>query len=154
MRKLYDYALAAKAIKTELKKAFPTIKFSVKSESFAGGNAVRISWTDGPIIDRVTDITDKYQYGHFDGMNDIYEYSNGRSDIPQAKYVTTSRSMSETAKNEIADMLRKHYVCCENAEENDYIPEMQAYFNTLVYREFCTTDYETEFINFEKELLS
>ena len=32
-------------------------------------------------------IVSKYQYGHFDGMNDIYEYSNSREDIPQAKYI-------------------------------------------------------------------
>jgi hypothetical protein len=32
-------------------------------------------------------MTDKYQYGHFNGMEDIYEYSNNNDAIPQTKYL-------------------------------------------------------------------
>ena len=28
----------------------------------------------------------QFQYGHFDGMIDLYEYSNQRDDIPQVKF--------------------------------------------------------------------
>lgn len=88
-------ANASAAIKEELKKAFPTIKFSVKSSNFSMGDSVDISWTDGPTSKEVDAITDKYQYGHFNGMEDIYENSNRREDIPQAKYVSTHRHQNE-----------------------------------------------------------
>ena len=29
----------------------------------------------------------KYEYGRFDGMQDLYEYTNVRDDIPQTKYL-------------------------------------------------------------------
>lgn len=88
MRKLSEAAQAAKAIRKELKAAFPGVKFSVRSENFAGGNAVNVTWSD-PAADQkaVNELVKKYQYGHFNGMDDIYEYSNTNSDLPQAKYV-------------------------------------------------------------------
>lgn len=88
-------AQAAHTIKAELKKEFPGIKFSVSSDTYSMGNSVRISWTDGPTTSQVEKICDKYQYGHFNGMEDIYEFSNNRADIPQAKYVQYSRHQSE-----------------------------------------------------------
>lgn len=66
--------IAAKNIRAELKAAFPSVKFSVKSESFAGGNAVDVSWDGLPSRDEVNAIVKKYQHGSFDGMTDCYEY--------------------------------------------------------------------------------
>lgn len=91
-------ANCAKAIREELKGAFPAVKFSVTSESFSMGNAVRIGWIDSPITKEVESITDKYQYGHLNGMEDMYENTNSRDDIPQAKYVTTNRKMSDEVR--------------------------------------------------------
>jgi Large polyvalent protein associated domain 29 len=88
-------ANTAKAIREELKANFAGVKFSVTSENFAGGNSVNILWSDGPTTEQVSNISNKYQYGHFNGMDDIYEYTNDRNDIPQAKYVSESRSMSD-----------------------------------------------------------
>lgn len=98
-------ANASAAIKEELKKLYPTIEFSVRSSNFANGNSVRIDWTDGPTYDQVDNITSKYQYGHFNGMEDIYENTNDRSDIPQAKYVSCTREMSEEIKEKIITSL-------------------------------------------------
>ena len=91
---LSGHAAAAAAIRSELKAEFPAVKFSVTSESFSMGNAVQIRWTDGPSTQVVDLIVKKYEYGHFDGMEDIYRYDNRRDDIPQAKYVSTSRKLS------------------------------------------------------------
>ncbi len=90
---------AAKNIRTELKKAFPGVKFSVTSDRFAGGDAIRVSWTDGPTDDAVTDITNKYKAGHFNGMEDIYEYSSDlwTEIFGDAKYISTSRAYSDAA---------------------------------------------------------
>lgn len=94
-----SHAAAASAIKAELTAAFPGVKFSVKSDSFSGGNSVHIDWTDGPAVADVQNISSKYQYGHFNGMEDIYENTNDRDDIPQAKYVSEHRHQSETIIN-------------------------------------------------------
>ncbi len=92
-----EQAKAAKAIKQELKKEFPTVKFSVKSESFSMGDAVRVNWEDGPTSKQVDSITAKYQYSSFNSMEDMSENTNCRNDIPQTKYVTLSRDFSEAA---------------------------------------------------------
>ena len=97
-RQLSEQAQAAKQIKTILKKAFPKTKFKVVSDSFAGGDSVDIRWEDGPTDDAVRELTHQYQEGHFNSMEDIYEYSNDRNDIPQTKYVLRQRSFSEGAR--------------------------------------------------------
>lgn len=90
MRTMTRHAECAKAIRKELKEKFPHIKFSVRSESFSMGNAVNIYMSREEIKlygREVHSVVDKYEYGHFDGMIDLYECDNVRDDIPQVKYV-------------------------------------------------------------------
>lgn len=99
-RQLSSAALAAKAIRKELKEKFPGVKFSVRSSNFSMGNSVDIAYDtvlhgeqdgDGKApASEVWKVANKYQYGHFDGMTDSYEYSNRHDDLPQAKYVHVS----------------------------------------------------------------
>lgn len=98
---LSTHAATAKAIRKDLKEKFPGIKFSVRADSYAGGNSVHVSWQDGPTDNMVDDLIKKYQYGHFDGMKDIYEYSNNRDDIPQVMFVMGQRTMSEATTEAI-----------------------------------------------------
>lgn len=121
--------LAAKNIRTELKKAFPAVKFSVRSEHYSGGNSVNIKWTDGPTSEEVTKITGKYEEGSFDGMTDSYNYDSDRTwpDVfGGAKYVMEHRSLSDEALNKTAALL--------GFTEAKYIP------NT---GDFSGVDYET-----------
>ena len=89
--------IAAKNIRVELKRAFPSVKFSVKSDKFAGGDAVRVSWTDGPTGDQVDEIANKYRAGSFDGMTDCYNYAENlwADAFADAKYISTSRDFSD-----------------------------------------------------------
>jgi len=98
-------AQCASEIRKELKSVFPHIKFSIRSENYAGGDAVHISYTDGVPAEKVNAIVKKYQYGHFDGMNDIYENDNFRTDIAQAKYIMVNRDISEKARESVKNML-------------------------------------------------
>jgi hypothetical protein len=102
-------ANASAAIKSELKKHYPAIKFSVTSENFAGGNSVRVSYDLGPDDKEVNNIISKYQYGHFNGMEDIYEYSNSSDDIPQAKYVSASQSISRELMYNLAMLMSSKF---------------------------------------------
>ena len=99
------HSQAAKQIKAELKAAFPTVKFSVKSDIFTGGDAVRISYQDGPTTKQVNDIVGKFQGGSFNSMEDIYEYDNRNEFLPQVKYVQVRRDKSEEKKAVIMEMI-------------------------------------------------
>lgn len=126
-------ALCAKAIKAELIKIYPSIKFEVRSENFSMGDAVRINYTDGPTTDEIEKITDKYQYGHFNSNEDIYENSNRRDDLPQAKYISVSRSMSETTKQTLCEKLSKIW---PGFNYDSYVETAGLYGYNVVYREF------------------
>jgi len=87
-------AEVSKAIRQELKKVLPGIKFSVKTPHYG---TVDIRWQDAVTRNQVEKIAHKYEYGHFDGMTDSYEYSNPRDDVPQCKFVFCVREYSEKA---------------------------------------------------------
>jgi len=99
----------AQAIKKELKKVFPAVKFSCRYSTFAWGDSVDVYWTDGPTEAEVEKYTKKYQNWSFDGMTDMYSYTNSRDDIPQAKYVQCSRSMSENVRKVVNAWAEKAY---------------------------------------------
>lgn len=90
---------AAKNIRIELARAFPGVKFSVKSSRYSGGDSINVRWTDGPTSDQVDEIAGRYQGGSFDGMTDCYDHSRNawRDAFGDAKYVFTSRDASERA---------------------------------------------------------
>ncbi len=104
---LSTHAAAAKAIRAELSAAFPTVTFKVRARSASMMTAVDVDWTDGPTRDEVQAITGKYQYGHFDGMDDSYHYSNTHSQLPQVKYVQEDRTMSDDAQRAIVAYLNR-----------------------------------------------
>lgn len=103
--------LAAKNIRTELKHCFPNHKFSVTSESFSMGNAIRVSWTDGPTTNEIKNITEKYVYGTFDSMTDC----SGRKQTfcegfyGEAKYITQSRKISDEVRLQAIQDYKENY---------------------------------------------
>ena len=107
--RMTTHAQTAKAIREELKKAFPNVSFSVRSSSFSMGDDVRIEWTNGPTTEQVENITKKYEYGTFDGMTDLYEIDNKRNDIPQVKYIITSRTITEDIKEKTAQEIADRF---------------------------------------------
>jgi hypothetical protein len=134
-----SHAGAAAAIKAELKAAFPGVKFSVNSESFSMGNSVNINWTDGPTVAEVEKISSKYQYGHFNGMEDLYEYTNERNDIPQVKYVTESRNKSEAIANLLPELTA--FFTPQMSENWHNSPE------NILYRIFAKTSFPASYSN-------
>lgn len=67
----------AKLVRAALKKSFPSVKFSVRSDSYAGGASIRVFWTDGPTRKDVEAIIKQFEGGGFDGMQDLkYSYSH------------------------------------------------------------------------------
>ena len=101
------YAATAAAIREELKKL--GVKAKVKSESFAGGDAVDVYLEDvhPERADAIKTAVKKYQYGEFDGMTDCYNYTNRDDSIPQVKYVKVSNKPSEKLSESIFWGLKK-----------------------------------------------
>lgn len=106
---LSSQAQAAAMIRKNLKAAFPHTKFKVTSDSFAGGDSVDISWTDGPTRKQVEAIANRHEYGSFDGMQDLYEYTNVRDDIPQSKYVQCQRGYSVAATVAVIETINRRF---------------------------------------------
>ena len=96
-----QHALAAKAIRSELKKF--KIKASVRSRSYAGGNSVDVTIKQDILPAtraKIEEFANRFQMGSFNSMEDIYEYSNRNDDLPQVNYVFVSVNFSDEIKNE------------------------------------------------------
>jgi hypothetical protein len=135
-------AATAQAIRERLKKEFPGVKFSVTSSNFSMGNSVDVSWTGEPVACLVDHIINQYQYGHFDGMNDSYEYHDISDSLgcPGAKYVSSNRHQTEERAEELKQHCINKYGCIpdqytsglgfnawhyENANPETWKPEYQ-----------------------------
>lgn len=91
------------------------MKFSVKKLSF---DCVNISWTDGPTKNEVEAISDKYENGHFNGMEDIYDYNTSPFNVVYGgvKYVNTCRDYSNKLVEKAIIQARKQF-------GSDLVPE-------------------------------
>ena len=109
---------AAKNVRIELARAFPGIKFSVTTSRFAGGDSLRVKWTDGPTDSQVSAIAAQYEAGDFDGMTDCYNYRKDKSwpeAFGDAKYVQTTRDYSPALVQIAIDYIWDHF-CPEVAK--------------------------------------
>lgn len=94
-----------------LKEAFPGVKFSVRTEHHT---SVNVSWTDGPTTKAVDRVVGHLKAGHFDGMQDLYEYDGGNLLANEdgtfekvrygAHYVFTQRDVSDEWTAEVVEL--------------------------------------------------
>jgi hypothetical protein len=102
------HVIAAINIRIQLNCAFPSTKFSVRSEN---GN-INVNWESGPTNDAVVTLTNKYQEGNFDGMTDSYEYNSDRvwPDVfGGAKYVFARRDIPMALRQQVNEAMVKFY---------------------------------------------
>lgn len=101
MTKLISVTDTAKLIRPVLTKAFPGVKFSVKSKSYSGGASINISWTDGPTEDMVNNVVKGFEGASFDSMQDLKSYQttkyNGETVNFGSDYVFCDRHHSRAA---------------------------------------------------------
>ena len=109
----------------------------VTSESASMMTAVRVQLTGDPLPAARKEIETyckQFQYGHFDGMIDMYEYSNGRDDIPQVKYITIDTQYSDEIKQEVYE-----YLCANFADFSDLSGNYVDNANASAGREWVST---------------
>lgn len=95
----YNRAQTAAEIKRVLMTLWPGTKWSVTSENYSGGGAIRASWIDGPTEKQVRGVMDVFQDTHFDGMDDSTHHSgpeewNGHRFRFHSGYCSQSRGNS------------------------------------------------------------
>jgi hypothetical protein len=129
---------ASKNIRIELKRAFPKIKFQVRSERFAGGDAIRVSWLDGVTVEDVEAITSKYKAGHFDGSTDYYDYNSTAwtEAFGDTKYISTSRDYSPEFINQIIKEIGDKF-------HDGELPTAEEYKKGLLYSQSPTRHCDT-----------
>lgn len=117
-RELSTHAAAAKMIRAEMKKR--GIKGRVRSSTFSMGDSVTVTVEDllPGVVKELEAFVNQFKYGHFDGMTDMYAYSNRREDIPQVKYVTVNAHYSHEMKQEAWEYLRTWLAGYEDKPES------------------------------------
>lgn len=143
-REMSEQAKAAKMIRAHLKAN--GISASVTSTSASMMTAVRIELTDElpGVQDAVESYCNAYQYGHFDGSDDSYHYSNTREDLPQATFVTVTTSYTDERKRAVWDWVKANH-------DPDHLDQLKAEtFEERTIDDSCLlrqvmTDRRTEF---------
>ena len=118
-KQVSSHAAAAKMIRQHFKAIGVPAK--VKASSYSMGSSVRVEVTDINPIQRkeLSTFIDQFQYGHFDSMNDYYDISNSRDDIPQVKYTFLEVSYSDELKQKAYDWVRSN-MGGYNTADDDY----------------------------------
>jgi len=113
-------AEAAKLIKKEMTRR--GYKCRARSSSFSMGDSVtiEIETPDLPPEKRkeLAAYCDQYQYGSFNGMEDIYEYDNTNADLPQSKYVHCNFVQSDECRAAIWEYLQDIGNMTDHEREN------------------------------------
>lgn len=136
----------AKEVRKDLKAAFPTIKFSVRSDF----NTLRIEYTDGPVDDEVEAIAMKYcgrsgydpNYGDY--TKNLPILFHGEERLSALVYVFVSRNFSQSFLEEVSVYVKATY--SDAATDNVKVATYKggnAYFDSnnwdalKFYREIC-----------------
>ena len=133
-----DTADQAKLIRQALKKAFPGVKFSVRTSRYAGGSSVHVGWTDGPTSSQVEAVAGAYKGGGFDGMIDL-AYSQETWLLPDGSVRFAATSGTEGSRGTVpaavgspmhpdarlVQFLGK-YVSCQRRLSNDFRAILEA----------------------------
>ena len=97
----YSVTETAQLVRAALKEKWPRVRFSVRSDKYAGGASIRVTYTDGPPTKAVEQVTDAFEGAHFDGMQDLKTYRkvivNGKRVHYGADYIFVNREYSPAA---------------------------------------------------------
>lgn len=141
-KQLSPAAQAAKMIRQRLKAQ--GIVGSVTSDNYSMGSSVNVYVNDQPpaVKAQIEGYANQFQYGHFNGMEDIYEYSNSRQDIPQAKFVFVNNQMSAELRQKIWDFAIGYFNNFDGAPADASqassfrIPNWNMYGDQIIWRLF------------------
>lgn len=116
-RQLSEQAQVAKICRQYIKRL--GLQCTARSDSFSMGDSVDVRVTDATAAqrDQIDTELGQYQYGHFDGMTDMYESSNARSDIPQTKYLHIYYAYSDEIEQLAYTWARENVLATDDVEK-------------------------------------
>ena len=126
--KISEYACVSKGCKKFLKLA--GINSKVYSQSFSGGDSVTVTTQDvlPSIEQKLHEIFQIFEAGHFDGMTDCYEYYRNRPEgIPTTKYFFYQNEWTPELKERLRQEAIKEY--------GEDIVNRDSYETNRIYRE-------------------
>lgn len=111
----YSTTETAAIIRDELKKKFPTTKFSVRSQKYSGGSSINIYWTDGASGVDVDEFTKQFEGASYDGGQDMKIYHNSTWNGQEVKwgvdFISTYRSYSKESLEAWSNKISKELDC-------------------------------------------
>ena len=128
----------------------------VSGQSYSGGSSIRIYVEDlqPAVVAQLERYCRQFEYGSFNGMEDIYEYNNVNDDLPQVSYVFVENRMSDALRQQIWDFARGYYNGLENSPVNAleamnyYCSNFDRYGQQVMYRLFAGGYMDDAFWNF------
>jgi len=163
-RQLSRYARAGQMIRSFMREQ--GIVGSVRGQSYAGGSSINIHVEDmqPAALQALERFARQFEYGSFNGMEDIYEYNNVNDDLPQVSYVFVNNNISNGLRQAIWDFARGYYKGLENAPAdaieagNYYCPNFDRYGQQVVYRLFAGGYMQNQYWDFvngvEEEMMA
>lgn len=123
--------IVGKNIRAELKKHFPKTKFSVRKQYYS---SYHISWKDGPTVDEVESIINKYETSRFDSYTDYHysEISPFNVVYGGADYVFTHRHYSDEIIALAIKSLNEKYV--ESYQFDTTLMTLENYHQGMLYK--------------------
>ncbi len=101
----YNTKETAAFIRAAVAKAFPGVKFSIRTKYGSCYSATFVSWTDGPTTAEVERITDAFSSKTFDGSDDSTHYHSHDIDGMKVQYsgwINTHRDLSPAFEARLA----------------------------------------------------
>ncbi|MEX9876111.1 LPD29 domain-containing protein [Providencia rettgeri] len=123
--------IVGKNIRAELKKHFPKTKFSVRKQYYS---TYHVSWTDGPTVEEVESIINKYETSRFDSYTDYHYSETSPFNVVYggADYVFTHRDYSdEIIALAIKSLIDKYG---ESYEFDTAIMTVENYYQGILYK--------------------
>lgn len=128
-------------VKRYLKEKFGIV-VSVRSECYSGGSSFNVSYKLGPDSKAIESFVSRLQYGHFNGMEDIYEMSSGHKapvlygyELEDFKFVFVRQEISRELKAKFYELAKA--VMPSGLEEYQMEQEFSRYFRV---KNFITQD--------------
>ncbi|ENN8378783.1 hypothetical protein ACAX46_004250 [Providencia rettgeri] len=126
--------IVGKNIRAELKKHFPKTKFSVRKQYYS---TYHVSWTDGPTVEEVESIINKYETSRFDSYTDYHYSETSPFNVVYggADYVFTHRDYSdEIIALAIKSLIDKYG---ESYEFDTALMTVENYHQGILYKIGC-----------------
>lgn len=136
-----EVAQCASLIRQDLKKNFPNIKFRVQSQSYTGGNSIRVRYENAIPTDAIEKLLAKYEDGKFDGMTDCYNYDKNPENLPRTKYLFVEREVSAENKQAVKEKIAKEFGLKNIEDEQEWFAKFRSWSDQVVWRELQETTF-------------